>query len=147
MWMCTRECEWSMSMSEQMLKLHLQHLFTHAHASFTFTCALQCAVYIVCTVYSTCKWDRIVRTVVQYVLWCHTWKALSTSDLPGARLMDPSSLPLVTRPLLIFSVLVMHFLIFCVGCFVSDTHHHQYSGTRLMRQDDRCTIDSSSSSS
>jgi hypothetical protein len=23
-------------------------------------------------VYSTCKWDRVVRTVVQYVLWCHT---------------------------------------------------------------------------
>ena len=33
---------------------------------------VQCAVCIVRTVYSTCKWDRIVRTVVQYVLWCHT---------------------------------------------------------------------------
>ncbi len=31
-----------------------------------------CAVCIVRTVYSTCKWDRIVRTVVQYVLWCHS---------------------------------------------------------------------------
>jgi len=32
---------------------------------------VQCAVTnlcIVCTVYSTCKKDRIVRTVVQYVL-------------------------------------------------------------------------------
>ncbi len=38
---------------------------------------VQCAVCIVRTVYSTCKWDRIVRTVVQYVLWCH--KAISTT--------------------------------------------------------------------
>jgi len=27
---------------------------------------------ILCTVYSTCKRDRIVRSVVQFVLWCHT---------------------------------------------------------------------------
>ena len=33
---------------------------------------VQCAVYTVCTVYSTCNWDRVVRTVVQYVLWCHS---------------------------------------------------------------------------
>ena len=31
---------------------------------------VQC-IYVHGTVYSTCKWDRIVRTVVQYVLWCH----------------------------------------------------------------------------
>ena len=30
-----------------------------------------CAVCKVRTVYSTCKWDRMVRTLVQYVLWCH----------------------------------------------------------------------------
>ncbi len=34
------------------------------------TCTI-CTVCIVRTVYSTCKWDRIIRTVVQYVLWCH----------------------------------------------------------------------------
>jgi hypothetical protein len=36
------------------------------------TQCVQCAVCIVRTVYSTCKWDRIVRTVVQYVLWGHS---------------------------------------------------------------------------
>ena len=40
---------------------------------------VQCAVCIVRTVYSTCKWDRIVRTVVQYVLWCHTPTRRSSS--------------------------------------------------------------------
>ena len=35
-------------------------------------------IYVDGTMYSTCKWDRIVRTVVQYVLWCHkTSKRLS----------------------------------------------------------------------
>ena len=29
---------------------------------------VQCTVCKVCTVYGTCKLDRIVRTVVQYVL-------------------------------------------------------------------------------
>ena len=33
---------------------------------------VQCEVCIVRAMYSTCKWDRIVRTVVQYVLWCHS---------------------------------------------------------------------------
>ena len=38
---------------------------------------VQCVQCTVCTdetstVYSTRKWERIVRTVVQYVLWCHT---------------------------------------------------------------------------
>ena len=40
------------------------------------------SVYIIVrTVYSTCKWDRIVRTVVQYVLWCHTTTSSSSAGI------------------------------------------------------------------
>jgi hypothetical protein len=73
-----------------MLEMKLQHLTNMGnweagkHVQY-----VQCAVYTVCTVYShwervcsmysmysvqctsTCKWDRVVRTVVQYVLRCH----------------------------------------------------------------------------
>ena len=87
--MCTCEClikceqEWT-DMSEQMLKMKLQHLTnmgnweTGKHVQY-----VQCTVYTVRTVYSTCKWDRVVRTVVQYVLWCHN----SAGRLPKKR--DP----------------------------------------------------------
>ena len=56
---------------EQMLKMKSQH---RKHGNREHVLYVQCAVCIVRTVYSTCKckWDRIVRTVVQYVLWCHS---------------------------------------------------------------------------
>ena len=55
---------------EQMLKMKPQH---RKQGNREHVLYVQCAVCIVRTLYSTCKWDRIVRTVVQYVLWCHTW--------------------------------------------------------------------------
>ena len=53
-----------------MLKMKPQH---RKQGNREHVLYVQCAVCIVRTVYSTCKWDRIVRTVVQYVLWCHSF--------------------------------------------------------------------------
>ena len=55
---CEQECE-------QMLKVKPQH---RKQGKREHVLCVKCAACIVCTVYSTCKWDRIVRTVVQYVL-------------------------------------------------------------------------------
>jgi len=57
------------STSEQILKMKLQRLSNIGNwEKGKDVKYVQCAVYTVCTVYSTCKWDRVVRTVVQYVL-------------------------------------------------------------------------------
>ena len=63
-YICEQECEQE---CEQMLKMKPQH---RKQGNREHVLCVQCAVR---TVYSTCKWDRIVRTVVQYVLWCHTF--------------------------------------------------------------------------
>jgi hypothetical protein len=42
---------------------------------------MYCMYSVQRTMDSTCKWDRIVRTVVQYVLWCH-------NSLPCASLVS-----------------------------------------------------------
>ena len=47
----------------------------YARGNRDCTQSVQC---IVRTVYSTCKWDRIVRTVVQYVLWCRNSIEITT---------------------------------------------------------------------
>jgi ribosomal protein S26 len=58
----TSQCE---QVREQMLKMKPQH---RKQGNREHVQCVQCAVCIVRTVYSACKWDRIVRTVVQYVL-------------------------------------------------------------------------------
>ena len=50
---------------EQMLKMKPQY---RKHGNRENVPYVQCAVCIVRTVYSKCKRDRIVRTVVQYML-------------------------------------------------------------------------------
>ena len=82
------ECEWCLvnrcerhwvkvtNWTYQMLKMKSQH---RKQGNREHVLYVQYAVCIVRTVYSTCKWDRIVRTVVQYVLWCHNGFSKKTS--------------------------------------------------------------------
>ena len=48
---------WSLTKTEQMLKMKPQHGKVGKHVMYSM--------------YGTCEWDRIVRIVVQCVLWCH----------------------------------------------------------------------------
>jgi hypothetical protein len=70
----TYKCE---QVHEQMLKMKPQH---RKEGNRENVQCVQCTVCIVCTVYSTCKWDIVVRTVVQYVLWGHSASPFSRLD-------------------------------------------------------------------
>jgi hypothetical protein len=80
---CTCKCE---QVREQMLKMKPQH---RKQGNREHVQCVQCAVCIVRTVYSTCKWDRIVRTVVsmcyEVTEWGHDANYFSSSSPPPSQ--------------------------------------------------------------
>ena len=78
------ECE---QVREQMLKMKPQH---RKQGNREHVLCVQFTVCIVCTVYSTCKCDRRVRTEVQYVLLGHS--APPFSNLDPSKLCDTTTM-------------------------------------------------------